>query len=312
MERNNEEFRKYLKNKFGKVADYLLEEESLELKTGSDEELYNLKGNHEENNREQVKRHTEDQFSEFSSQTKWDGDSFPGWAFDFPGWIGNLDIKKDIPARDIMVIGLEPHIQWRFYQVTYGFRKPHPDYFKDKEQLTDNKNLHTNLKALFGSKNESAEDFYKQFYVTDMCFFAPKGNANLIGQVKPKWGDVRAQVAQKLLKEEIEFIAPKIIISSGLVIADFVDNKILKKIAHPIEWISPKDFWNEPGATKNLPFISLFGQGETEEGEPKPRFIHIGVPHLASGLTQHFWTDDNRKELRDRLSEFMEAHGITL
>ncbi len=313
--RTNEAFREYLENKFGKVVDYLLEdskkEKSLKLKSGNDEELYNLKGKHKENNRQQVETHTKDKFPNFSNQPEWEGDPFPGWAFDFPGWIGSLDFKGDTPTRDIMVIGLEPHIQKRFYQVTYGFRKPHPDYFKDQEQLTDNKNLHNNLKALFGNENEAAEDFYKKFYVTDMCFFAPKGNANFIERVKPKWSEVRENVATKLLRQEIEFIAPKIIISSGLVIADFVDNKILKNIATPIEWIPPQNLWKESDSLRNLPFISLYGQGEAEEGKSKPRFIHVGVPHLASGLTQQYWTNGNRDELRKSLNKFMEENDLS-
>lgn len=309
MERKNEEFRKYLKNKFGKVADYLLEKDSLTLKEGSEEKLYHQEGDHKSGNREKVEEILKTPNS--TNRIKLGNGPFPGWAFDFPGWIGSLDLKEDQPAKKIMVIGMEPHIQCSFYQVAYAIRKPFPDFFDNYQQLSDNYYLHNNLSGLFAEDTLSAEQFYHQFYITDMCHFAPKGNASLIKLI-PNWDQMRAMVAHEYLEKEIEFIAPKIIISSGLAVADFVDNKVLKKIAHPNKWIPPQEFWNQTGSNRNLPFISLYDRTDPKDGTLKPRFVHIGVPHLASGLTQHFWTDDNRKELRDRLSKFMEAHGITL
>ena len=288
MIRNKEAFINYLKNKFGdEVTDYLLDQNKLELKEG---EFVNDRG---ETNKEKVKEHFSAHFGdEFARQSSGENPSFNGWAFDFPGWIGELTFKNNEPAKEIMVIGLEPHIENSDYQVTYGLRKKNSIEFEGK--------LDTNLKALFPHN-----DFYKQFYITDMCFFAPKGNANLIKKVKPKWSEVRQEAAKKFLSDEIEFIAPKIIISSGLDVAHFVENEILKiKLeAKVIKWLpqtKPPDweFCLEIGNLKNLPFITVY---EWKYG----KVVHLGVPHLASGRTQLFWTKENKEKLKVRIETIL-------
>lgn len=39
------------------------------------------------------------------------------WAFDFPGWLGQID---ELQHKKYMIIGMEPHIAEYDFQVTYG------------------------------------------------------------------------------------------------------------------------------------------------------------------------------------------------
>ena len=175
---NETEFREFLEKIYGKhITNVLLEKDYLTLKKGDAEKLYH--GDLEKNKCQVVDllhklNHTED----FIKQNE--------WAFDFPGWIGTLDLSQD-NVKDILVIGMEPHIGngQRTAQVTYGLRETADNEFSD----LDNVWLLNNLKNIFTEnseyyplekfkKNPIAKEFLNRIYITDMSPFAIKGSAN--------------------------------------------------------------------------------------------------------------------------------------
>lgn len=42
------------------------------------------------------------------------------FSFDFPGWIDTLDFNRS-SAKEILILGLEPHIEFYYYQICYDF-----------------------------------------------------------------------------------------------------------------------------------------------------------------------------------------------
>jgi hypothetical protein len=284
--RNDDEFKKYLCQKFGdKVVTLLLEENSLKLKEGNGN-LFS-----QDTKAENINVVSTVLMPEFSKEC----DNSKDWAFDFPGWIDALFFEKGKPAKKIMVIGLEPHIQNTYYQVTYGLRE------SSKNQISfDNLQLKNNLSTLFGKANE--RDFYNQFYITDMISFAPKGNANSIQGIK-QWGKIREHAADKYLNEEIQYIAPLVIVSSGKPVGYYVEKNILQKIGTRIDNIDPPTM-NVAGL-KTIPFISVYEWGFG-------KVMHLTVPHLASGQTKSYWNNGLGGMLHKSLMDMAKKHNIQL
>lgn len=157
------------------------------------------------------------------------------WAFDFPGWIGELDFNKS-PVKKIMVIGLEPHIERFDFQITYGLSDMTPVSNEKRFSIDNSKSnfirckddsslIWTNLfklltneidrKAVLEEENEQRlEEFLHQFYITDLCHFAPQDKANAVRKVS-HWAKNRFKVADHFLKTEIEIIKPELIITQG-------------------------------------------------------------------------------------------------
>lgn len=270
-----------LKDKYGdEIYNSLVEgKESLRLKKGYKDEVY----------KNQLENKVINKF-DISPNIK-------NWAFDFPGWIGDLNNKTKRRNKEIMVIGLEPHISDHSFQVTYGLRETMKNEF-DEIGFGNNQRLWNNLFDLFNSNSKELDKkFLSRFYITDLCHFAPRGNANLIKQI-PTWKKIREKIALNFLPKEIDLLQPKYIVSHGLVACHIIDNKILKKKGIPLNWKSPKEL-NEKFNTrlKNLPFLSQY--------EINGKLLyHVGLPHLASGQTHNFWKDKKRvKYIKNQLHE---------
>lgn len=125
------------------------------------------------------------------------------WAFDFPGWIGNIELEP----KEVMVIGLEPHIQNNDFQIAYGLGE-----CKDGSYTSNHFLINRIHKLLLSNYNLS--DAMRKMYITDLCHFAPRGNANQIDDI-PNWSKIRENTAKEFLKREIDIIKPKTIIAQG-------------------------------------------------------------------------------------------------
>ena len=157
------------------------------------------------------------------------------WAFDFPGWLGKLDITNEHFKKKYMIIGLEPHIEWSDYQITYGLSDIAPDGTqrfrldeKNKTEIVcqgDSNLIWTNLFKIMASEKQIKEafvdrneqtiiDFLNQFYIVDLCHFAPQDKAKAVRDIK-NWKKIRQKVASNFLPKEIELIKPEVIITQG-------------------------------------------------------------------------------------------------
>lgn len=152
------------------------------------------------------------------------------WAFDFSGWLDSLN-----PAKKYMIVGLEPHVERYDYQITYGLSNKTPlgenrfDIDKSKSDMIrcedDSDIIWSNIFKILANDDqikEVTEDanidtmlaFLKQFYITDLCHFAPKDKAKAVNDIK-QWNKIRFEVANHFIKTEIDIVKPKVIITQG-------------------------------------------------------------------------------------------------
>jgi len=159
------------------------------------------------------------------------------WAFDFPGWLGKLDFNKE-NVKDIMIVGLEPHIIDRYYNIAYGLfedsgcpkiKKAGEDF---KIELSDRAkdyrksasrfweimlSVFANEETLKEIKSGNGEVLIRElnrFYCTDLCYFTVQGDTSAIRQV-PGWGNIRKIAASTFLFSEIKYIKPKLVVMQG-------------------------------------------------------------------------------------------------
>jgi hypothetical protein len=225
------------------------------------------------------------------------------WAFDFSGWIGILNFNEN-HVREYMVVGLEPHIEEYNYQITYGLSDKTP---KNEQRFSieptkseyvnckgDSSIIWTNLFKLFASekitqevKEENNEialtNFLNQFYILDLCHFAPKDKANAINGVN-KWSEIRKKVANEFLKTEIDLINPKIIIAQGSGV--FKEIKSILNVKESIIGSVPfgKKNWNIKVAYYNDTKI-------------------ISIPHIGSLMTHKTFWLKNLIDVKDILHD---------
>lgn len=180
-----------------------------------------------------VKDHLRSLFNELNLNI--DVNEQVNWAFDFPGWTGELNFgNKNV--KKYMVIGLEPHIESFDFQITYGLsdytplsNEPRFSIDKNKKDFIQCKNdssvIWTNLFNLFTDEGTyeavvnsldkgAMKTFLDNFYITDLCHFAPQGQANAINGI-PNWPKVRSIVASAFLEKEIACINPELIVTQG-------------------------------------------------------------------------------------------------
>ncbi|MGV3586742.1 MAG: uracil-DNA glycosylase family protein [Adhaeribacter sp.] len=163
------------------------------------------------------------------------------WAFDFPGWLGSLNSNGSNYNKKFMVVGLEPHVENYDYQITYGLSETTPggkerfEIEKEKPEKhiikcnCDSSLIWSNLfhllatgeeinevyrKPIGGSDKEAMMNFLSQFYITDLCHFAPQDKAKAVFNIK-NWKKIRFKVANHFLKSEIDIVKPKVIIAQG-------------------------------------------------------------------------------------------------
>ena len=217
------------------------------------------------------------------------------WAFDFPGWIGELDFSGT-HTKEIMVLGMEPHIGKRDFQVTYGLRETGKDIFGELDEYLSNTRLWKNLYGLFGNESGyQSKEFLKKFYITDMSHFAVQGKASEMLSFK-KWRKIRAEVANIFLPREIELIRPKYIVSQGNDVADFIEYKVLDKLGKRIAKKATQDFTTLlPKQCKNSPTFKKYEIFNTE-------IIHLRLPHVGSPNGNYFWTPAQFENRTKRLS----------
>lgn len=300
-----EEFKKFLKDSFGKhITEALLDEEKMSLIKGKAEELYH--GDICLNNEKVLSLVKNETFKSVVDNNN--------WAFDFPGWIGALDFSKD-NIKDIMVIGMEPHIGKgdRTAQVTYGLRETGESEYAELGEHLGNRRLWNNLNSVFNNNddyyhkekylnNQIDNDFFNRIYITDLAHFAIKGKAKETSDVKI-WPKIREENANKYISKTIELIRPKYIISQGKDVSNFV-NRLLKNE------VNNNPNWNGSHFSDvNFPYFEFFKINDIKGSSIK--IIHIILPHLASGNTNNFWLpkqkvirDPQMEKIRENLKEF--------
>lgn len=297
-----EKFRSFLIKKYGlEITNALLEKDRLHLKQGKADEVY---WNHSSVVQQKV--------CDLLTASDLQKDRLKEeWAFDFPGWIGDLsEPNNNCYRRKIMVIGMEPHIESRYFQVAFGLRDLHAER---KGELVEHSNgkLWTNLHRLFKGNSRYTDDFLRSLYVTDLCHFAPKGEANLINRIKEEshgmsWAIIREKIALAFLPREIELVDPCCIVSQGKDVTDLVDNEILKKMSngdiekHQSNEDGEKFETAIPNGYRHLPFFTKY----RIEGK---NIYHIGLPHITSGNTNGFWSMNRQvvEELGEELRDFI-------
>jgi hypothetical protein len=298
MKQRKEEFKTFLDHNFGKyITDILLNKNTLSLNQGRSCDLYE---GDEEKNKEQVLKLVEksnhDEIKKFN------------WAFDFPGWIGELDFNKE-NVKDILVIGMEPHIGegTRTAQVTYGLRETANNEFCELGEHLGNRRLWNNLNSLFNNNdnyyleeryknNQIDKDFFSQIYITDLAHFAVKGKAK--DAKITNWKKIRKENADRYISRTIELIRPKYIVSQGKDVSNYINKLLRNQEKTNFEWNS------SCFSDNRFPNFKCFKVNDND-------IIHIILPHLASGNTNNYWLpkqkesrDPKMDKLRNQLKEF--------
>lgn len=226
------------------------------------------------------------------------------WAFDFSGWTGQLDLKKN-NLKEYMIIGLEPHVERYDFQVTYGLSDKTPQgsqrFSLDLEnkfiQCNDDSSLiWTNLFKIVASDKQQSEVFEKgnratmlnflnQFYITDLCHFAPQEKAKAINDIKG-WKNIRHKVASQFLPCEINQIKPKVLITQGNNV--FTELKQILKFnetdSYPLEF--GKNCWS------------------IKTGEDKDKKYRVlSIPHFGTVLNYKIFYKKNSELVRKILIE---------
>lgn len=286
-----ENYLQFVKDKFGShVVEALLSEDSMMPKYPFDPK----------NKQDAVREHLRVIAEKVKINPLLDNFKDKEWAFDFPGWVGELAANGNGPVREIMVIGMEPHIQNSNFQFTYGLVETSEGLFGELD-----KRLWERLHSIFRTENQPlrSHDFLQRFYITDLCHFAPKGNANQVN--RPVWGKIREATASEFLLREIDLIQPRYIVSQGMVVADFVEKNILKANAKGIQWrpsakMGHTEFLDLP--ENNYKYIPSLTRFQFESGR---KIVHVALPHIGTNNTSAFWNKPGMVEaLKKEISSF--------
>jgi hypothetical protein len=225
------------------------------------------------------------------------------WAFDFSGWLGKLENNNNL--KKYMIVGLEPHVERYDFQVTYGLSDKTPQGnqrfsiggIEDEGVINckdDSSVIWTNLfkimasdeqiNDVFKNKNEKVMiDFLNQFYITDLCHFAPQDKANAINDIKD-WKKIRRKVALHFLKREIELVKPEIIITQG----NGVFSELKSILKFNVSNSYPLSFGKNNWSVKT---------GQCKENKYKV----LSIPHFGSALTNKIFYMNNLDLVRDVL-----------
>lgn len=299
---SEKKFRDFLNHYFGNhITLKLLEEKKLCLKKGRAKDLY--QGNLEENEKQVLKLVDENYHNQIKNNR---------WAFDFPGWIGELNLSEP-NVKEILVVGMEPHIGEmqngvdRTAQVTYGLRETEKVDDNEIYEYSSNIRLWRNLNLIFGTNDDfKNRKLLEKIYITDLSHFAVKGTAKKVLEVK-EWKKIRNDNADKYIRDTIKQIRPKYIISQGRDVASFIEKLISKEEREKMPKVMPNQFLEDKNKRfVNFPILECF----TIDNQ---KIIHVRLPHLASPFNSAFWLEkekdiDNRlkkfNEIKDRLKEF--------
>jgi hypothetical protein len=219
--------------------------------------------------------------------------------------------------KKYMIIGMEPHIVDYDFQVVYGLTEKcysqtgYDQAFKlgeVKKQTTisnyDSGLIWGNLFELIATDDEKKGvyqernlevliHFLEQFYITDMCHFAPRGNADQIKKVTdwekvPNWKKVRYKVANCYLKQEVKWVQPEIIITQGNII--FRDLKKILGFKESEDKISLEFH----GWSIRKGILTLPNQKTT---------TIISLPHFGSKLNNKVFWGNNMENVKRLLKE---------
>jgi len=282
----------HFKNKYGeKITKTLLENNNLIAENIS---------HRNENSQNLVK----EQISKLNNQLDLNIDiKNTNWAFDFPGWLSQLSTQKE-GAKKIMIIGLEPHVERYDYQITYGLSNKTPSNsqrfkidLKNNFEIVcqdDSSLIWTNLfkilandsqlKAVLENGNEKVMfDFLNQFYITDLCHFAPQDKAKAINDVG-NWKKIRLKVAKQFMHKEIDLVQPKIILTQG--------NQVFNELKRVLKF----------QVTENYPLKFGKNTWSIKTGIcPNNKYKVISIPHFGSLLNYKTFYIKNRQLVREQL-----------
>lgn len=197
------------------------------------------------------------------------------WSIDFPSWTASFDQKK---GKGIFVIGAEPHIHFRFVQTVYGLNGENTV----DSYIENNHPLFKYLAEIVAYKFKiSKEDALNECYLTDLFPLSPmRGGGLSVGSAdklqaligSENWQTIRFNYAREHLKNEIEGVKPKLIITQG--------KGVLQEIAKILGGLT--NFTEIPIVPKkgNRQFIRLTSWNEIPI---------ISVPHIGSQRMRTFW-----------------------
>lgn len=284
-----EKFKQHLENKYGQEIRDLLYKEGKLITKNIIEDKDGTKGL-----QKMVQEHLK---SDKISVTNLKFEKDNKWAFDFPGWTGKLDFEKD-NLKKYMIVGLEPHIERYDFQITYGLSDNTPicgskRFGIDQAEKriickNDSGIIWSNIFKLFASdeakqkvfeNNDLGEldKFLEQFFISDLCHFAPKDKAKAINNEK-NWNKIRKEVAVKFLSEEIKLINPEIIICQGKQV--FIELTSILEINV-----------NE----SIIPIITDSGKRQFIRFLKWNEILIISIPHIGSKRMSTFWNENLNK-----------------
>ncbi len=227
------------------------------------------------------------------------------WAFDFSGWLGKLETREQ-HLKKYMIIGLEPHVERYDYQITYGLSEKAPNGQKrftvnleNKFEIgceNDSSLIWTNLFKILANNDQIEEVlnkgnekemkiFLNQFYIADLCHFAPQDKAKAVHDIKD-WKKIRYEVALHFLKKEIDLIKPEIIITQG--------NGVFKELKRILRFNESNSY--PIGFGKNTWLVKR-GQ------EVNSNYEIISIPHFGTELNYKTFYMKNRESVKKILIE---------
>jgi hypothetical protein len=232
------------------------------------------------------------------------------WAFDFPGWIGKLNLDQE-HRKEIMLIQLEPHVERFDYQIVYelaeetGEKEFGIELSKEKLITRSTRPIWDNATRLLATKKQKDLIFKEKqtdvlysildkLYISDMCHFAPQGPTTLLKKLP--WNQIRKSVAEAFMFEEINLINPRLLIASGGNVIKAVD-KLFSRYNRKL-LIRPSDL--QPNNYQNFPYLY--------EYDIEGRKQHIlFAPHIGTvnPTNMTFW-----KNSVDAFNILLRDHGI--
>lgn len=210
---------------------------------------------------------------------------------EFPGWIDKLDFSGTTPAKEIMIIGIEPPQLKEQINISFGLglhpiesngelnfdqlKKTYSGENSRFEKIRSNQEsdnaMWKYLNRLFSGKLDGIKD---QIYITDLCKCNDKTKDNVM------WKNCFSA----FLIKEIELINPNLIIFQGWAPYKFVLEHFLKKDQVPK---NPPYYGEFPLKGKNVSFFKIYHQayvrdrldenGKSNYINPKSEFIKNNI-----------------------------------
>ena len=152
-------------------------------------------------------------------------ETYKEWVFDFPGWVGCLDFSNGNPARELIVIGEDPHLTGNLssFDVYCAYGMCH-------ERVLLNERLWQIVPYAFGHNNsiniKDNMECLKNYYATDLCYMSPKGVSAEEKKTSVLLRKIRARIGKSFVLRQIEIIKPKYVVCNGSTSYEYLKKNI--------------------------------------------------------------------------------------